>query len=214
MLTPNQRQLLRVDLQTLANIEHHEVLDKLLDQYALRTVQKMSAGYAFDEASKWAWAELGSGVGLQAVQDDYVLAIQRQVRIRHFEIMKSYLRWPAFVITALVVALVYLTVPRLSADVVTISFWFLALIPTAITTWGYRRSLGQHHGSGQIAFKYMGQRMGGLPLNVGMLFFIFDNPKNYLQTHTIVLVLVCLLLLLYILSFMQLFREQFTLETA
>ena len=212
-LTATQLSALRLDLQGLAHIEHDEVLDELLDHYAMLTKQKMSDGHPFDEASKWAWAELGSGVGLQAVQDDYVLNIQRQVRNRHFEIIKSYLRWPAFVTTALIGALVYLTVPLLPTDVVKVSFWLLALLPIAITMWGYRKSL-DHSSSGRITFQYMGRRMSGLPLNIGTLFFIFDNPKNYLQTHTTVLVLVCLLSLLYTVSFMQLFREKFTLKIA
>ncbi len=169
----------------------------------------MDQGYSFEDASGWAWAELGSGVGLHAVQDDYVMNIERQVRSRHFGIVRSYFRWPTFVTTALIGVLVYLMVPLLPADVVTVGFWFLALVPTAITMWGYRKSIDQSSGSGRITFQYMGRRMGGLLLNAGTVFFIFDKPKAYLQTHTTVLVLVCLLSLLYLISFVQLFREKF-----
>lgn len=212
-LTTTQLNALRLDLQRLANIEHDEVLDELLDHYASLTEQRMATDLSFEEANKWAWAELGSGAGLQAVQDDYVLDIQRQVRNRHFDIMKSYLRWPTFITTALIGVLVYLTVPLLPTDVIKVGFWFLALMPVAITVWGYQKSL-DHSSSGRITFQYMGRRMSGLPLNVGTVFFIFDDPKSYLQTHATVLVLVCLLSLLYTVSFMQLFREKFTLKIA
>lgn len=55
-LTATQLSALRLGLQSLANIEHDEVLDELLDHYAMLTEQKMAEAYAFDEASKWARA--------------------------------------------------------------------------------------------------------------------------------------------------------------
>lgn len=110
----------------------------------------------------------------------------------------------------LITVLVYLTVPLLPAVVVTVGFWLPALIRVAITTWGYQKSVDRGGSSGQITFQYIGCRMGGLPLNVATVFFIFDGQRNYLQTHTTVLVLICLISLLYTVSFVQLFREKFT----
>lgn len=213
MLTANQLNLLRADLRGLAGIEYDDVLNELLDHYATLTEERVEAGLSFEDASKWAWAALGSGVGIQAIQDDYVKNIQRQIRLQHLTVVKSYFRWPTFVVTALVGVLVYLTVPLLPHNVIKVGFWFLALTPIGITMWGHQKSL-DHSGSGRITFQYMGRRMSGLPLNIGTLFFIADNPNNYLQTHTTVLVLVCLLSLLYTASFIQLFRQHFTLKTA
>ncbi len=207
-LTSSQLNALRLDLQQLANIEYNDVLSELLDHYATLTEQKMETGLSFSDASKWAWAELGSGEGLQAIQDDYVKNIQRQIGSRHIDIVKSYFRWPTFVTTALVGILVYLTVPLMSADILTVGFCLLALTPIGITIWGYRQSVDQHGSSGPIVFKYM-QRRGGLSVHLIQVFYVYEKPSIYLQTHTTALVIFCLLLLLYTISFMQLFRDHF-----
>ena len=168
MLTTTQLNVLRADLQGLAGIEYDDVLNELLDHYATLTEQRVATGLAFDDASKWAWAELGSGEGLQAVQDDYVKNIQQQVRLQHLTILKSYFRWPTFVVTALVAALVHVTVPLLPEDAVVVSFWVLAVMPIGINMWGHRKSAERLSGSGPIVFEYM-KRNSGLFLNLTQL---------------------------------------------
>ena len=44
-LTAAQLNALRLDLQRLANIEHDEVLDELLNHYAMLTKQDSQVGY-------------------------------------------------------------------------------------------------------------------------------------------------------------------------
>lgn len=122
-LTTHQLNTLRHDLVSLATIEYDDVMAELLDHYASLTEQKMANGLAFDEASKWAWLELGSGVGLQKIQDDYEKGIQQQVKDQHLAIIKGYFRWPMLVTTALVGAVAYLTIPFLSSrELLTIRF--------------------------------------------------------------------------------------------
>lgn len=123
-LTPNQLKSLRYDLQTLANIEYDEVMDELLDHYASLTEQKMANGLSFNEASKWAWTDLGSGTGIQEIQTDYERRIRQQIRSRHVEILKSYFRWPVFVTTVLIGTLTYLFTQALS----TRSLWLFFLV--------------------------------------------------------------------------------------
>ncbi|MGF7217286.1 hypothetical protein GGR92_003459 [Spirosoma lacussanchae] len=115
-LTTIQLKTLRYDLQELAHIEYHDVLTELLDHYATLTEQKMETGLSFEEASRWAWAELGSGKGLQAIQADFVRNIRRQIRRQHMGVLKSYFRWPTTVLTALVGVITYLVVPMLSGS--------------------------------------------------------------------------------------------------
>jgi len=107
MLTPSQLTVLRQDLHKLAQIEYDAVFAELLDHYATLTEQKMADGQSFEYASAYAWADLGSGEGMQRLQDDYVKAIRQQVAARHKAIVKSYFRWPTIVVTALMAVLVY-----------------------------------------------------------------------------------------------------------
>ena len=214
-LTQNQLNHLRCDLQELATIEYDEVMNELLDHYATLTEQKMANGMAFDEASKWAWVDLGSGEGLQAIQDDYEKSIKHQVRSRHIEIMKSYFRWPAFVTTALVGILFYLAIPLLPAKYTIVLLILFSCIPGLLLWWGRSRLLDKHTDTRGIVWKYV-EASGvfvaqvvpaGLNLTGGLF---SDSPtQTFYQLHTSVSVVICLLLLLYTTSFIQLFREQF-----
>lgn len=221
MLTANQLTILNTDLKNLAGIEYDDVLNELLDHYATLTEQRMATGLSFDEASKWAWAGLGSGKGIQAIQDDYVKNIQRQVRVQHLEILKSYFRWPTFVVTALVAALVYMVVPLLPENTVMASFWLIAITPTVIAMWGHLKSIDRRTSSGPITLKYM-QRSSGMFLNIAQVVLMYsggsflDQHENgsLLQLYASMSVSISLLMTLYIVSFVQLFREKFTLKIA
>ena len=221
MLTANQLTILRTDLKNLAGIEYDDVLNELLDHYATLTEQRIATDLSFDETSKWAWAGLGSGTGIQAIQDDYIKNIQRQVRGHHLAILKSYFRWPTFVVTALVTALVYMAMPLLPENTVMASFWLIAITPTVILMWGHRKSIDRRTSSGPITLKYM-QRSSGIFLNLaqvvlmysGRVFLDQHESGSLLQLYASALVTIGLLMTLYIVSFIQLFRQQFTLKIA
>jgi hypothetical protein len=221
MLTPAQLDLLRLDLSGLANIEYDEVMTELLDHYASLTERKMDAGMSFDNATKWAWAELGSGEGLQQIQTDYEKSITAQVRTRHIEILKSYFRWPAFVTTALVGALMYFAAPFITANGMFFVFSVCVLSPIGVLFYGYREHLDQQTDSRKIVWTYLRQ-MYSLFWN---LYYILGlsgvNPlfdvksKNWLfQVHSTVGLILCMFSLLYAVSYIQLFKENFSLKIA
>ncbi|AUD04694.1 hypothetical protein [Spirosoma pollinicola] len=221
MLTPTELNFLRQDLSGLVNIEYDEVMTELLDHYASLTERKMTADMPFDEASKWAWAELGSGDGLQQIQTDYEKSIKKQVRVRHLEILKSYFRWPAFVTTALVAVLMYFTAPFITANGMFTVFYVCGLSPLAVLFYGHWKHLDQQTNGRKIVWTYL-RESGSIIFN---LFYVFginvlnslfeEKSKIWLfQVHSTVGLILCLLTLLYAVSFIQLFKENFSLKLA
>ncbi|SOD89778.1 hypothetical protein [Spirosoma fluviale] len=221
MLTPTQLDLLRLDLSGLANIEYDEVMTELLDHYASLTERKMALNMSFDDASKWAWAELGSGEGLQQIQTDYEKSIMKQVRVRHFEILKSYFRWPAFVTTALLGTLMYFTAPFISANGMFTVFFVCGLSPLAVLFYGHRKHLDQQTDKRKIVWTYL-RESGSFIFN---LFYVFgingldslfeEKSKIWLfQVHSTIGLVLCMVVLLYAVSFIQLFKENFSLKLA
>ncbi|GAB3026787.1 hypothetical protein [Spirosoma pulveris] len=221
MLTPTQLNYLQQDLSGLANIEYDEVMAELLDHYASLTERKIDAGMSFEDASKWAWAELGSGEGLQQIQTDYEKSITAQVRTRHFEILKSYFRWPAFVTTALIGALMYFTAPLITANGMFTIFFICGLSPSAILFYGYQKHLDQQTDSRKIVWNYLRASFS----TVWNLIYVFGiNNLNSLfeeksriwlfQVHSTVGLVLCMVSLLYAVSYIQLFKENFSLKLA
>ncbi|GAB2526243.1 hypothetical protein [Spirosoma aerophilum] len=221
MLTPTQLDYLQQDLSGLANIEYDEVMTELLDHYASLTERKMALNMSFEDASKWAWAELGSGEGLQQIQTDYEKSITAQVRTRHVEILKSYFRWPTFVTTTLVGALMYFTAPLITANGMFTIFFICGLSPLAVLFYGHRKHLDQQTDSRKIVWTYL-RESGSLIFN---MFYVFGiNSLNSLfeeksriwlfQVHSTVGLVLCMASLLYAVSFVQLFKENFNLKLA
>ena len=215
-LTQNQLNSLRADLQGLANIEYDEVMAELLDHYATLTEQKMANGLPFIEATNRAWAELGSGIGLEQIQTDYEKNVRQQVKIRHIEILKSYFGWPAFIITVLAAALIYIVVPLLPAQYVIGSIYLLSMVPALVLWWGRAKHIDKFTDSRGIIWKYV-QKSGSficsfVPAVCMLTSGLFsDGPiRTFFQIHTSVSAVLCLLALLYSISFIQLFREKFT----
>ena len=222
MLTPSQLRYLRCDLLDLANIKYDEVMAELLDHYASLTEQKMINGMSFDQASKWSWAELGSGKGIQSIQDDYVRNIKRQIRSQHLLILKSYFRWPTIITTALIGLLVYLMVPVLPARTVLIGSFCISAVPSLFLLSGYWNGYHQSTGSQNLVWKYV-ERNGLIPVNLFQIALNFSDSigdssstttQAFLQTHTGILVTACLFSLLYSISFVQLYRYSYTYKPA
>lgn len=217
-LTAHQLNTLRHDLVALATIEYDDVMAELLDHYASLTEQKMASGMAFDEASKWAWAGMGSGAGLQKIQDDYEKSIEQQVRAQHFIIIKNYFRWPMMVTTALVAFVVYLIVPILSSKVLIISTYIICFVPSIILIWGHFKNTDRRISAGPIIWKYLVHKgflainFVQIALNSGGLFYD-DSPqhwtRSYLPQHPNVSIAIALLVMLYTTSFIQLYRHKF-----
>jgi ABC-type transport system involved in cytochrome c biogenesis permease subunit len=219
LLTTDQLTYLRTDLQRLADIKYDPVLNELLDHYATLTEQHMDTGMSFKEASKWAWNDLGQGEGIQKIQDDYIANVQQQIRCRHLTIVKSYFRWPAFLTTALVGVLVYLVVPLIPTDYVIALLYLIVLTPTAILLW-LERKLRQEPTSQQAlvfenAAKHRNQHVNAVIISSNFLITSIGNEsrQTFLQVHSMITVVVCMLLLLYAISFIQLLKERFDFRT-
>lgn len=216
-LTENQLNNLRHDLRELANIEYDDVLNELLDHYASLTEQKVANGLSFQDASKWAWAELGSGEGIQAIQSDYVKNIKQQIRSQHWLVLKSYFRWPTVVTTALIGLLVYLVVPVLPARTALIGSFCISVVPSMFLLSGYWNGYHRSRDTQNIVWKYV-ERNGLLPINLFQIALNLTNgfvdggsgtTRVLLQTHTSILVMVCLFSMLYSVSYVQLYRYRY-----
>ena len=216
-LTPQQLASLRQDLIALASIEYDDLMHELLDHYANLTERKMVNGIPFSEASKWAWAELGSGEGIQQIQTDYTKSILHQVKNQHFNILKSYFRWPTILTTTLVGILMYLTVPLLPSRAIAGIVFILTFGPFILLIWGYHKSVDSRISTGKAVWQYM-QQKGTLPLNLVQIGLnlpsvFFDDSSSttrlFMQNHPNASVVICLFCLLYTTSFIQLYRHKF-----
>ncbi|WP_288429172.1 hypothetical protein [uncultured Spirosoma sp.] len=218
LLTTDQLTSLRSDLQRLADIKYDPVLNELLDHYATLTEQRMDTGMPFEEASKWAWNDLGQGEGIQQIQDDYIANVQQQIRIRHLVIIKSYFSWPTFLITALVGLLVYLTVPLIPFNYVVTLLYAVILVPSAVMFWLERKLKNEPTSQQALVFENAA-KYRNLHLNVVIFVSNFlissvgDESRRFLQIHSTITVVMCMLLLLYAISFMQLLNERFDFRT-
>lgn len=215
-LTTHQLNTLRHDLVMLATIEYDDVMAELLDHYASLTEQKMASGLPFDEASKWAWAELGSGRGLQKIQDDYVKNIQQQIGEQHISILKSYFGWPAAVTIALVAALIYMVAPFFPVLGMMALLCVFGMVPMILINYGFWKHMDKQSDSRKVIWMYL-QKSGSLSWY--LFYFIgidsfgsADKAIWLFQLHSTVGVVLCLLALLYSISFIQLFKENFELK--
>lgn len=215
-LTPLQVKTLRYDLQELAHIEYGEVMTELLDHYAVLTEQQMATGIPFEEASKWAWAALGSGPGLQRIQSSFVKSIQQQVSHQHRAILKSYFRWPRLLTSLLVTILACVLVPTLPVKWVIVGVAITSLSPALLLLWFCRAGFDRKMNTKRIVWTYM-KNKGAMvvnifqgSLNIPAALFGNGNPitREWLQAYPVISVIACLLALLYRVSFVQLFYKK------
>ncbi len=214
MLTSDQLALLRQDLIILASIKYDEVTAELLDHYASLTEQHMANGLSFTDASKWAWAELGSGEGIQQIQTDFEKSISK----RHVAIIKSYLGWPTIITTGLIATLVYVITPLMPLNSMKILMESFYLTPTLIMLYVYRTNLSNQPDRQKIFWLYLTKSFSvGYWLSFFWGFFLNDfNHKKSIdwlfQFHSTVGVFLCCLSLAYTISLLQLFKENFELK--
>ncbi|GAB3897264.1 hypothetical protein GCM10028803_15570 [Larkinella knui] len=219
MLTPHHLTILRHDLRTLAHIEYEEVENELLDHYATLTEQKMEAGQDFEHASAYAWAELGAGPGLNTIQRDYEKNIRKQVSSRHLEILKSYFRWPTVVMTLLIGGLVHKMTPSIPVRFILAGMHITILIPFVIMGISYLKSQDLGNDSRKITWTHLNARAAFF-VNIFQaslsLQFQGDGSAKVLffQNHAAILSIVESIVIIYLLSFLQLYRENFSYKTA
>lgn len=215
-LTENQLQTLRTDLHQLATIEYSDVMTELLDHYASLTEERMATGLSFTEASKWAWADLGSGKGLQAIQTDFIKTTQQRVRHQHWTIAKSYFRWPILLTTMLTGALLHLIVPMIPARGILLLLFIIGLIPALVIRFTEVSYTNGMVNTSKILRDYLQKQglilmhLANAWLNLGSLFFESNDARiTFLETHTFFSTVALLFMLLYVASFSQLLYLHF-----
>jgi hypothetical protein len=220
MLTSSQLTFLRQDLRGLAHIEYDDVENELLDHYATLTEQKLADGQTFQQASAYAWEELGSGPGLLKIQEDYVKNIRKQISTRHLEIMKSYFRWPAIVGTLLICGLMYQLSSLLAPKTIYIIVVLLLFGPSLVLLYAAIRKQNRHNDSRKLAWQYMNSR-ASIPMAIlqgtngfGMLLRDDAKMSGLLLDHPVVMVGLGCIALVYALTFLQLYRERFYYKVA
>ena len=222
MLTTDQLAVLRQDLYKLANIEYDEVFNELLDHYATRTEDYMANGLGFTIASAKAWADLGSGKGIQRIQREYEKSLLSTVSDLHKAIIKSYFRWPTVATTLLVGLLIYFITPFVNAKTLILCLYAVSFLPILFTVYGYRKNHDQLMKYGKTAWQYI-QNTGALGMNMGTLSlmapadFLDDGAnvaKEFLQTYTGVAAAICFVYVIYLFSFFQLYRTLLQLKPA
>lgn len=214
MLTPDQLALLRQDLIILASIKYDEVMAELLDHYASLTEQHMANGLSFTDASKWAWAEMGSGEGIQQIQTDFEKSISK----RHIAIMKSYFGWPTIITTGLIATLVYVITPLMPLYMTRTLMKSFYLTPLLIILYEYRININKQADRQKIFWLYLTKSSKSWYL-LSILWGFFLNDFNHrksiawlFQFHSTVGVILYCLSLVYTISFLQLFKENFELK--
>lgn len=215
MLTESQLSILRHDLRTLAHIEYEEVENELLDHYATLTEQKMVEGQTFDQASCLAWKDLGEGIGLQQIQEDYEKNVRKQISTRHKEIVKDCFRWPTVLGTLLICGLMYQLAFVLSPRTNYIITQLLFVGPGLILLYAMLNKQHRHADSRKLVWQYL-HRHANLPfafLQLSNLLNAFiekeNKPVSFLQAHPAVATGLACVLLIYTLTFLQLYRERF-----
>lgn len=215
-LTVRQTQTLRSDLLYTANLEYEAIIEELFDHYATVVENDLLGGDSFEQCRQRAWNELGAEAGIKAIQKNYVKSIRRQIRTKHFDILKSYFGWPALVTTALLMLLVYVSVPLLSAFSLVIGMLLISGIPVVVLYVNYSKQAEERKNESQLIWKYCWHKgwlawsIIEIPLNMSWL-----DPKNaytetFLQNHLSLVALFIFLLFIYILSCLRLYQTQLT----
>ncbi len=222
MLTTDQLATLRLDLQKLANIEYTEMLDELLDHYATLTEQKMAGGMTFEDASRWAWAGMGSGEGIQALQEQFLKSLRQQIAARHRAIVKSYFHWPTLVTTLLIAVLAYQAALGIPAKWLVTAIFGLGVVSFTIQLFIRNGSKGSNSAQHRITVEYL-NKTGAAYLNIFQLLlnlpaFLTDDRshvvRNFLQSYASAGAALGFIAILYTVSFIQLSYERFTYKVA
>jgi uncharacterized membrane protein len=210
-----QLKSLRYDLRELAHIQYDEVMNELLDHYATLTELKMETGLSFDNASKWAWTELGSEKGLLKIQTNYERSTKSQLIIRHLSILKSYFRWPTIVLTLAFVLLVYQLSELMTNQTAIIIFVIILFTPGLALLYTFMGWGIEHTNKRKLAWRYL-SRYANLPVAIICTLGLFSDNlwADYLTVYPAFMAFFCVLFLLVSVSLIQLAREYFPYKSA
>ncbi|MCP1384011.1 hypothetical protein [Runella salmonicolor] len=242
-LTTEQLDLISKEI-IAGGIKYQDLYEELLDHYILAIEDRVEQGQTFGEAFGEVHSEfvnyklhLGSlsyydsrkfttvqkaNFGLARLQSEYEEKLNKEITKRHWEIIKSYFRWPTIVTTLLVGLLTFqfaYLVPRtffiwvISACVF---FPLLIVLPQiAKQIWGY--GFGKQKFVNSLKCNAIYTRLGflfalvNIMLNLPRAFFDYNVFKE--GPLFIIAFLLCFYIA-YSLSFYQLYRERFKVTMA
>ncbi len=237
-LTPAQLNLISKEL-IQGGIKYQDLYEELLDHYILAIEDRQAQGQTFESAFGEVHADfvnykrpayglahygvwdtdLGKKheVGLGKLQVEYVTTLSKEISKRHWQIMKSYFRWPTLVTTLLVGLLTFQFAYLVSRQYFVWVFTacvlapLLMLIPQTIKQiWRY--AWGKQKFVNSLKFNAVSSRLGllfalvSVTLNLPRAFFDYNV---FSEGPIVLLALLFCFYLAYSLSFYQLYNERF-----
>ena len=161
--------------------------------------------------------------GLEALEMEYFQNMQSRIGKRHWQILKSYFRWPTIITTFLVGVLAYLFTdfiaynPKLFPRIISI----IVIIPLVIMAWYYLRILiDRLLKKRDLILSTKGILIGSRAAMISYSIQIMQIPQTFfdfnIYTQSSIPVLASLLFafLIYLSSYWQLYREQYDVKVA
>ena len=156
--------------------------------------------------------------GLEALEMEYFQNMQSNIRKRHWQILKSYFRWPTIITTFLVGVLAYLFTDFIAynPELFPRIFVSMAIIPLIIMAWYYLKiSRDKIIKKREVILSTKGILIGGKAATIANLINIFQIPQTlfdfniYTQSSIPVLASILFAFLIYLSSYWQLYKEQY-----
>ena len=161
--------------------------------------------------------------GLEALEMEYFQNMQSRISKRHWQILKSYFRWPTIITTFLVGILAYLFTDFIAYNpkLFPRTIWTIAFIPLIIMVWYYLRILFDRLlKKRDLILSTKGILIGSKAAMVSNSIQIMNIPNVFFDfnifTQSSIPVLSSLLFafLIYLSSYWQLYREQYDVKVA
>ena len=243
-LTPTQLDLISKEL-IQGGIKYQDLYEELLDHYILAIEDRQAQGQTFESAfgevhadfvnykrpaRVWdhygVWKDYTNGgapeFGIGKLQAEYEENLKGEISKRHWQIMKSYFRWPTLVTTLLVGLLTFQFAYLVSRQYLLIIMAASALAPFFIILphsvghlWQYLMKKRKFANS--LKSSTISQRMS---LVIAFFYWTIFLPKVFevdfsilKDGHIAILASLICFYLTYSLSFIQLYKERFRVKT-
>lgn len=236
-LTQKQQQIIGDELIT-GGIIYQDLYDELFDHYVTALEERLQKGQTFGEAfgeihgdfvaykrpaRVWDHYGIWQGTevyGLVKLQEEYRQNLNQEFQKRHWQIVKSYFRWPMVVAMLLVAVLSYKTAYLMPPLWFVRAIYLVMLMPILVVLphafqqiWRYIRKKNRLRSS--LKGTAISSRAGILSILTnafnGFLTFDYSFLK---QTHVAILAAVMFAFVVYSISFWQLYREKFKIKWA
>ncbi len=161
--------------------------------------------------------------GLEALEMEYLQDMESRIKKRHWQILKSYFRWPTIITTFLVGVLAYLFTDFIAYNpkLFPRTILSIAFIPFIIGAWYYVRIfIDKQLKKRELILSAKGQLIGMKAVLISNLIQIMNIPRHFFdfniftQSSIPVLASIMFAFLIYLSSYWQLYREQYDVKVA